>query len=152
MSWTWTGFEVRAAARLCEALYPSGVAEDLAVGAADVGMDAFVPRLVDMLPHSSALLLRLAVWVVLLSPPLLGLGARTFLGLDVTGRDRAVSRLADHRFYLVRELTMLWKAFAGMGYAGDPRVRAALGIAPAADPPGLPSVSDPVALGRGEGR
>ncbi len=163
MPQTWSSFEVHVAVKMCEAIYPSGADPRLPLGAKDVGIDRFIPRLLAVIPLQAALVLRLAVWVVLFSPLLVGKGPRLFTGLSEKDQEEVMRRLSVHRIYYLRELSMLWKAYGGMGYGGDPRVQALLGMQEASgfgDVPdfdlkaaGNPSPAEEViSLGRPQGR
>ena len=140
MAGRWTPFEYRVATRICETIFPSDADPDLPLGAADADVGDFIPRLVAVISGQVAFLLRLALWIVQFSPPFVGVAFRTFTSLDPDRREKTLHRLAEHRLYPLRELSMLWKAYGGMGYGGHPRVQAALGILTGPAEPAAPPV------------
>ncbi|RMG17761.1 MAG: hypothetical protein D6729_08245 [Deltaproteobacteria bacterium] len=84
----------------------------------------------------SAFGLRLAVWIVVWSPPFLGLGLCLFPTLTPERRALALERLLHSKRFLVRELTLLLKIVAAMALFGTPSIRARSGYdrAPALAP------------------
>ena len=78
---------------------------------------------------------RAAAWVVTLFGPLLIGRLRRFGSLLPNERADVLEGLAHHRLYLVRELPMLLKMVASLGYVGVPEVQRAIGLAVVDDTP-----------------
>ena len=74
--------------------------------------------------------LHLSVAVFLLSPPLTRTGLRPALSLSPDRLQLHCERLAGHRIYLLRQLTLMLKTMAGLVWGADPEVRTALHLAP----------------------
>lgn len=85
------------------------------------------------------LALRVGVWMLALSPLWLGFGRRTLRSLPLLAsppllsslslrqRSRIFGRLLRHRFYLVRELTLIFKVIASMAIFQVAELRARAG-------------------------
>lgn len=117
---------------------------------ADGGIEVVEPieRLVAAMTPRTRLAVRLALRTLQWSP-----FPRRFTALDVERRARHVERMEDSRIALARNLAMLPKTLAAVGYARDPRVQRALGAEPGcalADPrtriPAPPQPLDPAAM------
>ncbi|MDD9944289.1 MAG: hypothetical protein OXU20_24815 [Myxococcales bacterium] len=67
--------------------------------------------------------LRIAVWVVALSPILLGRGMRTFSRLRPCEQTALLGQLLAHRLFAFRELTLLLKFVAAIALLGTDSVR-----------------------------
>jgi hypothetical protein len=143
------GFERRWLLSIFETVAPSGADERVPVGAAGVPMDRFLDDLLARAPVHFILGLRACLWVVMLAP-LFVLGRfRTFLGLSVPERLALLERLGESPTYVIREMPVLFKTVACLGFCGVPEVQARIGIHPVdATPPawarrGLPMSGDP---------
>jgi hypothetical protein len=92
------------------------------IGAMDV--EGYLTSTFAKIPLEPALGLRVAIWIVALSP-LFVLGRfSTFHALGPSDREKVMSSLAVHRTYFVRQLVLALKAIGALLYAGDPRVSA----------------------------
>lgn len=135
-------FERRWLLRIFDAVYPGGTEGGLRLGAKDVPIGGLLDDMVKRAPFDFVLGLRAAAWVVTLFGPLLAGRLRTFAGLSVTERGEVLESLAHSRLYLLREIPMLLKMVASLGYLGVPSVQRELG---------LPNVDgEPPAWARGE--
>ena len=72
----------------------------------------------------SAIAIRLALWIVAVSPMWLSGQARTIASLPASERAELLARLLAHRVYLVRELSLLLKLCACMALFRVPELRA----------------------------
>ncbi len=125
---TLLAFERRWLAAVFETILPSSADARLAIGAADVPMMRFVDDLWRVSSWRLRAAVRLALWVVALSP-MVALGrARTFARLGPGERLACLRRLASSRVYLVRELPIVLKGIACLGYCGLPEVQKTIGI------------------------
>ncbi len=115
------------------ALLPSS---DHFPGPAELGIDAF---LVQLRRESNGLFWFgvVAGGVVFAVSPLItvGLPVPSFF-LSAAALDRHASRIASHRFYLVRQSMVLLKMVAGFCWGAHPRVREKLALAPYPPDPG----------------
>lgn len=121
-------FEMRWLLAITVAILPSGAHERLADGADRVPMRDFYDDLLVRAPLRPMLGLRAAVWLIALSPPFMMRRARTFGGLAAAERAGLLAALAGSDIYLVRELPLLVKTMALMGYGAMPRVQRAAGV------------------------
>lgn len=112
-----------------EAILPSAAHPRVSLGASDVPMRAFVRELMTSAPAQTALGVRAATWVVTFAPLLILKRFRLFGSLSPALRASVLSRMAQADFYPIRELPMLLKMMACMGYAALPEVRDQIGIA-----------------------
>jgi hypothetical protein len=105
-------------------------------GADRVPLDRFVRDLSIHAPPRLLLGLRLALFFVAVLAPLLVLGRiRTFSGLSDDERLRLLRELRTSRWYSIRELPVLLKSVACLGYCGLPVVQRRIGIEePGPDP------------------
>jgi hypothetical protein len=94
------------------------------IGAMDV--PGFLEDVMRTRPFRAALGLRVAIWMVALSPLVVLRRAATIAGLAPPEREPVLDALLASRVYVVRMLAMLLKAFGALLYAGDDRVRARL--------------------------
>jgi hypothetical protein len=116
-------------AALFETILPDGVVEGLP-GAERLPLDRFLDDFAQAAPPRMMLGARLALWFVVLLAPLLVLRRpRTFLGLTLEDRLSVLRGLRASRFYTVRELPVLLKSVACLGYCGSPIVQRRIGIA-----------------------
>ena len=122
-------FERRWLLRIFDAIYPANAAGGLRLGAADVPLEGLLLDLQRSAPFDFMLGLRASAWVVTLFGPLLIGRPRPFGALSRDARAEVLEGLAHHRLYLVRELPMLLKMVASLGYVGVPEVQRALGLA-----------------------
>lgn len=96
--------ESRVFASASEALLDEPVAtEDAAGFLRDIGIRA---------PGHVAWGIRAVLWLALFAPLLLGGRLRTLLSLSMAERAALWNRALDHRWYSVRQLALLLKAFA----------------------------------------
>ena len=75
------------------------------------------------LPARVALGLRASVWLIALAPLFVVFRLRTIVGLDDGAREKVVLALLSSRFYFVRQLTLLLKAFGALIFVAAPGVR-----------------------------
>lgn len=118
----WLGFERRWRDALCAAVIPRLDPAALP-GLGEVDIDEFWSRFTTAAPVDIRRSLRLAVWVLSLSPPLLVHRARTFQHLPPELCFRHLDVALHHRRWVIRELTALVKLVACLAYFGDPAVR-----------------------------
>lgn len=101
-----SGFEKRWARVVGRALFPKGV---LGGTTDDADLGAGLEEYLGLSAWWTAVVLRLALWVVWLSPPFFLRRAATFGGLSETDREECLERVLVSRSYSVRELSMLLK-------------------------------------------
>jgi hypothetical protein len=101
---------------------------DLSPSATDLPMERFVADLNRSAPSDFNLGLRVALWVVMLSPPFMLGRLHTFAGLSADERLAVLRRLAASEIYLLREVPLLLKMIGCLGYCGAPEVQSRLGI------------------------
>ena len=77
-------------------------------------------------PARVALGLRAAVWILALAPLVVLFRLRTLAGLEPASRERVVLALLSSRVYVVRQLTLLLKAFGALIFVAAPGVREAI--------------------------
>ncbi len=123
-------FERRWLVEVFQTILPSRADPQLSLGAADLPIDRFIDDLTMHAPRRLVLGLRLALWVVVFSPLVLSRRLRTFFGLGRADRVALLDRLRQSRWYLLRELPVLLKSVACLGYCGHPAVQAQIGIRP----------------------
>jgi hypothetical protein len=111
-----------------ETILPSGASAGGPLGASDAPMACYVDDLLRHAPAHFGWGLRACTWLVWLCPLLVLGRARTFLGLSRTDRARLLDRLAESPVYLIRELPLLFKTVACLGFCGLPAVQRGLGI------------------------
>lgn len=121
-------FERRWLLRIFDAIYPAGTEGGLRVGARDVPLEGLLEDMSKRAPFDFVLGLRAAAWVVTLFGPLLAGRPRTFAGLSVAERADVLESLSHSRLYLLREIPMLLKMVASLGYLGVPSVQQELGL------------------------
>ncbi len=113
-------FERRWLLAAFEAVLPSGAHDRLVLGAAEVDMDAF---LVDLGARAPGRFLRRPC---------------RFVAQPVAARERVLRWFAARRSYLLRELPMLVKMVACLGYADRPEVQRLVGYPEALLTPSTP--------------
>ena len=124
------GFEKRWLLAIFETVVPSGANERLPVGARDAPMDRFVDDLLAHAPAHFSLGLRACIWVLSLSP-LFVLGRfGTFASLEPVERIALLKRFSESPNYVIREMPLLFKTVACLGFCGLPDVQSRLGIHP----------------------
>ena len=122
-------FERRWLLRIFDAVYPGQTPDGPGLGAADVPLEGLIAELEQHAPFDFMVGVRAATWVVtLLGPPLVGRAAR-FGALTVEQRGAVLEELAHSRLYVLREIPMLLKMVASLGYVGMPEVQRELGLA-----------------------
>jgi len=115
-------FECRWAEAVLTAIFPGSVEDGLA-GIASMNVPVFLRDVMRSLPLRAALGMRLAVWLVSLSPFLVIGRLALFAGLAPIDRERVLRRLAASPTYGLRSLVLLLKTIGALLYAGDDRVR-----------------------------
>jgi hypothetical protein len=123
-------FERRWLVRVFEVLLPRGADPRIPLGAADVPMGRFVD---DLLADSSLEFvagLRLCLWMMMLAPLVVLRRLRTFLGIDPAQQAAVLERLRTSDVYVFREVPMLLKTIACLGFFGLPQVQGAIGLNP----------------------
>lgn len=124
------GFERRWLLLVFDTIVPAGTSERTPLGARDVPMDRFLDDLFRSAPLHFCLGLKLCLWVVMFAP-LFVLGRfRTFVGLGDSDRLRLLERLGESDTYLLREMPLLFKTVACLGFCGLAEVQLPLGITP----------------------
>lgn len=118
----WLGFEQRWRDELCAAVIPRVDPAGLP-GFGELDTDEFWSRFSSAAPADVRGVLRLAVWVLTLAPPLLVHQPRTFRHLSSDLRGKHLDAALRHRFWAIRELAGLVKLVACLAYFGDPAVR-----------------------------
>ena len=142
------GFERRWLLLVFETIVPSGTSERTPLGVRDAPMDRFLDDLFRSAPLHFCLGLKACLWFVMLAPLFMLGRFRTFAGLRPADRLRLLERLGESDTYLVREMPLLLKTVACLGFCGLPEVQSRLGITPVdATPPewarrGLPLLGD----------
>jgi choline dehydrogenase-like flavoprotein len=112
--------ELRTFRAFCDALIPRGGSLP---GAEDVGVAAPISDFLGRAPRSVGTLVRVGLYALELSA-----FPRLFSRLSPEGRVRHLQRLETSRFGPFRDLFLLLKALAGVGYSRDVRVQEALGV------------------------
>jgi hypothetical protein len=116
-----------------DAILPARADPRLTLGARDVPMERFVGDLLRRAPTLAGIGVRASLWVVWLGPLLrgrLGFGA-----LSDAERIAWLETLAASPIHLLREVPVLLKTLACLGFCGVPDVQRQVGIAPVADAP-----------------
>jgi hypothetical protein len=116
-------FECRWAEAVLSAIFPGSVEEGLA-GIGSMNVVVFLRDVMRSLPPRAAAGMRLAIWLVTLSPILVIGRLALFAGLSTPDRERVLQRLLASPRYGLRSLVLLLKTIGALLYAGDERVRA----------------------------
>jgi hypothetical protein len=124
------GFERRWLCSIFATMLPSGADPRLPLGADDVGSGAYVDDLMRTAPRHFTLGLRACVWLIQLMPPFVLGRFSSFSALSADARTELFERMCRSDRYLIRELPMLFKTAACLGYCGLPAVQERIGIAP----------------------
>ena len=106
-------------------MFPSGAHPNVP-GADKVDGGASLEDVCRTVPPRVALGLRAAVWLVALAPLFVVFRLRTLPGLESDVRERVVLALLSSRLYVVRQLTLLLKAFGALIFVAAPGVRASI--------------------------
>jgi hypothetical protein len=125
-----TRFERRWLLLVFDAVVPSGVDERMPLGIRDVPIERFIEDLFQHAPRHFCLGMRACLWLVMFAPPFVLGRARTMRGLNREERLLLLERLAQSPRYLVREVPLLFKTIACLGFCGLPDVQSRLGIFP----------------------
>src|SRR5690349_4777257 len=112
--------ELRTFRAFCDALIPRGGSLP---GAEDVGVAVPISDFLARAPRSVGTLVRVGLYALELSA-----FPRLFSRLSPEGRVKHLQRLETSRFGPFRDLFLLLKALAGVGYSRDVRVQEALGV------------------------
>jgi len=123
-------FERRWLLVVFETVVPSGVDEGMPLGAKDAPMGRFVDDLFRRAPAHFCLGLRACLWVVMFAPPFVLGRLATFVGLREQERLELLAVMGRSDAYLVREMPLLFKTIACLGFCGLPEVQTKVGIFP----------------------
>jgi hypothetical protein len=116
-------FEQRWAEAAMGAIFPGSTDSGLRdIRAMDV--QGFLRQLMGCVPFKTALGVRVAIWLVALTPLLVLGRLATVAGLTQADRERLVERLAANRVYAIRSFVLILKTMGALLYAGDDAVRA----------------------------
>lgn len=148
MPMTLKDFERRWLLAIFDAVVPSGADERFPEGAKDAPMGRFVDDLLAHAPDHFCLGLRACTWVLTLSP-LFVLGRfATFGSLEPSERLELLRRFSTSSTYVVREMPLLFKTVACLGFCGLPDIQKRVGIEPVdAIPPEWARARLPIAGG-----
>lgn len=127
---TFLGFERRWLLAVFDTVAPSGADERVPVGALGLPMDRFLDDLIANAPVHFLLGLRACAWVVMFAPPFVLGRFATFNGLSPTERLELLERLGRSNTYVIREMPLLFKTVACLGFCGVPEVQSRIGIHP----------------------
>jgi hypothetical protein len=116
-------FEQRWARAAFETLFPSDTCAALPEGIAACDIEAYMNDLRGSISWEASLGLRVAVWMVALSPLWVLRRLTTIASLARADRERVLTSLLASRTYFVRQLVVLLKAMGALLYAGAPNVR-----------------------------
>lgn len=113
-----------------ETIVPSGTSQRTPLGARDAPMDRFLEDLFRSAPLHFCLGLKACLYFVMVAP-LFVLGRfSTFLGLTEGERLKLLEKLGESDTYVIREMPLLFKTVACLGFCGLPEVQSRLGISP----------------------
>ena len=133
---TLSGFEKRWLLVIFETLVPSGADERFLEGAKDAPMDRFVDDLLSHAPLHFCLGVRACLWILTLSPVVVLGHLGTFGSLAPAERIALLKRFSASPNYVVREMPLLFKTVACLGFCGLPGIQSRIGIEPVdATPP-----------------
>lgn len=99
-------------------------------GSHSVPMAAFIDDLVTYAPLRVIAGARICLWLLLFAPPFVIGRLSTWIGLDSEERLQVLERMRHSDLYVVRELPLLFKMLAALGYCGLPEVHARLDLSP----------------------
>lgn len=123
MSVLLTHFERRWAHATLDTLFPGPDRGALPAGIEDMDVDGFLDATFREVPLEAALGLRVAFWVIALSPLFVLGKLATIASLAPEDRFRVLSRINASSVYALRGLVMMVKAIGALFYCGDHRVR-----------------------------
>ena len=109
-------------------LLPSDVSNTLPDGADRAPLGGFVDDLFQSAPSHVLWGLRVCLWLIVLSPPFVLGRFATFFGLEHAERIEVLEHLQESNVYVVREMPLLFKTTACLGYCGLPSVQRAVGF------------------------
>jgi hypothetical protein len=133
---TLLGFERRWILEVFAAVAPGGAHPLLPEGAEGPLMSRFLDDLAKRAPTHFLLGLRACAWVVMFSPPFVLGRWKMFTGLSAEEKFRLLDELAESDVYVIREMPLLFKTIACLGFCGLPAVQAKIGVHPIdASPP-----------------
>jgi hypothetical protein len=132
-------FERRWLLAVLAAILPAGAHPRLSLGARDLPLGRFVDDLLLRAPLLAVIGLRASLWVVTLAPLARG-RLRLFPALAPDEQIALLDALSRSPVHLLREVPVLLKTLACLGYCGMPEVQRQVGITPvaAAPPPWVP--------------
>jgi hypothetical protein len=114
--------------KILEAVIPPGVVHSISPSAADAGAAKILEEMLRHLPAFTGLGLRASIVFVEFLGPVFGLRkAARFSMLPPEQREECLARMSKHDTYFVRQMVLLHKATACMGWGADDRVRQGLG-------------------------
>ncbi len=108
------------------AMFPAGAHPRLPHGADAADVAGSFNEVLERVPGRVSFGLRAALWLIALAPIFVVARLRTIAGLDEGAREKVVLTLLYSRFYYVRQLTLLLKAFGALFFVSSPEVRAAI--------------------------
>jgi hypothetical protein len=108
------------------AIYPEPPDSALPVGIASMYPARFYDSVLEQIPLEQALGLRATLWMIALAPLFTIFKLGTIASIDAVDRVRVLERLIASRSYVVRQLTMSFKAVATLLYAKSDVARAAM--------------------------
>jgi hypothetical protein len=130
---TLLAFERRWLLGVLDAILPAHAHPRLTLGARDFPLARFADDLLRRAPLLAALGVRASLWVLWLSP--LARGRAGFGALSPEEQVAWLRTLEGSRIHLLREVPVLLKTLACLGYCGVPEVQRQVGIDPVASAP-----------------
>jgi hypothetical protein len=114
---------------ILDTLIPRGGDERFSESALDTGADRIFEEMILYLSAGTALGLRASLFFIEFMGPLLGLRRRArFSRLAAADREACLSALSKSDTYFTRQMVLLHKSVACLGWAADERVRTAIGL------------------------
>ncbi|MFB6351069.1 MAG: hypothetical protein ABEK29_04685, partial [Bradymonadaceae bacterium] len=104
------------------AMLPDLPAEEF-VGVEAADLAEFWPEYLANVPLHFRLGLRLSTWLITIWPIVTFRSWRTFHGLTARDRDEVLRAIEHSRFFVVRQMTFVFKTTAGFAYFSDPETR-----------------------------
>lgn len=98
------------------------------IGAQDIPMHRFLDDLLNRAPLSFVFGLRFALLALILYPLFSARRPRLLFSLSIEDQENTIEMMARSPFYLVREMPVLLKMTACLGFFGMPEVQRAMGI------------------------
>jgi hypothetical protein len=127
---TLSGLERRWLLCVFDTVVPSGATPRLPIGAKDAPMERFIDDLFARAPLHFLLGLRACLWILAFAPLFVIGRARTFEALEPELRLEVLDRLSRSERYVLRELPLLFKTTACLGFCGLSEVQSKVGIFP----------------------